>query len=431
MDGMEARQEYVDMPHVKKEERVKAMNYWRHSALLGDAERLTKGYVEYSCKKDEVLPIGKYMRAIASLGAEGTISGAYLIDSVKDCFKEVFRYGGGSAKFVVPESDNLLKMYQDFVYSTELVHFVYFSDDSIVNIRCADGHFMGNVDISACDGSNYDPVFDFLRETFDAGDDWDSMFRQLSSVCRVSSYDRGTKHKVYLKPDGQVMYSGSPLTTVVNNMANIGIFLSICNAITENTRKEDCAGIIREAACKVGYDVKVIVCDHIEEVQFLKCSPSVTGGALTVFMNLGVLLRSFGMCKGDLPGTGDWVERANAFNSGRVRGFIGAGLNPVTEAFVNRWGVLADIPDNVKQELMWKGESYGYTQAEGLARRYRVTEADVLELAEVCRWIDLEEIYSSWVIDRIMEIDYGYDPAQRLVSVSPAIDTSFTPFLAS
>lgn len=428
LDPVEARALYADAVHPKREERLRALQFWRDSGLMGDTTRLPKNYVVYKNKSNEIIALGKYLRAIASLGPEATLSGAYLIDSIKDCFKETFYWRGGSATFVVPTDNNLSVMFENFINSKDSVQFVYFSDDSIINVRCCDGNFMGNVDISACDGSNYDPVFDFLRESFDAGADWDSMFEQLRSVCKISSLDVGSKDKVYLLPNGQVMYSGSSLTTIVNNMANLAIFISFMNQYHTGLSVEGCQKIIRDGACKVGYDVKVIVCNHIEEIQFLKCSPSINDGKLTVFQNLGVLLRSFGMSKVDLPGSGPWAERAKLFNSGVIAGCKGQGGNPVTDALKDKWCLEAEVPKYIQEELVWKGKSFGYTPAEGLARRYGVTAASIVELAQVCRHLHLEELYCSDTIDKIMEVDYGYDPAARRISVSSSIDTSFVQY---
>jgi len=138
------------------------------------------------------------------------------------------------------------------------------------------------------------------------------------------------------------LFSGSVLTTLVNNVAN----LLIARSVYER-RCTTCAEIVA-AAADVGYVVTMDECDKFENMQFLKHSPFVNDdGVVLPFVNLGVLLRSLGQCNGDLPGTrnDDLRSRAQKFTSGYLNCFRYSGQSALFRALACKW--CADTDEGV------------------------------------------------------------------------------------
>jgi len=122
---------------------------------------------------------------------------------------------------------------------------------------------------------------------------------QLRLPIRV--YDLGQR-KAYVELENidndPTLYSGSTVTTSVNNFASLMIGHAISESNAETPEE------IIAAARSVGYIITLERCELIEDIQFLKHSPVLDDtGEWRPLLNIGVLLRLSGTCTGDLPGS--------------------------------------------------------------------------------------------------------------------------------
>lgn len=422
------RLEWVEAPHPKKKLRVRTHTELDLSAGHAQTTWLNeKKRIRYLGKSKEILPgadsqgdrtKGKYLRATADLAPAAAEQGGYMMATVKEAFAETFKYKGCSYKFVKkPEREILIDAFQDIQSNEDDITLRCFSDDAMLGINTPEGRFVANTDISACDGSNYDPVFLYLYDIMIAGGlhtpDVEGVFNQcLGNVCFESYRDYEFNRKirrVTLKPEYYTLYSGSTLTTSINNCANLGIFLAIVEFLPPYAERTlaDLPGQIAAAAHKVGYQLKCQVCSRIEDMQFLKISPTIVGGEMEVFLNLGVLLRNLGSCHGDLPGRGDIATRASVYSSDVVKSYVHAGDHVITDA-LKSWIVESTLNVDVAQKLTGAPKRQIPTSA--LSARYGMDEAEFDMLAVDIRDNIRGLALSSRLLDRIYELDYGYPP---------------------
>jgi hypothetical protein len=209
---------------------------------------------------------------------------------------------------------------------------VYFSDDSVLSIRIGTKVYIYNLDISGCDRSHTDALFEaLLAVTPENGQKaMQTCVKQLRLPVKIKSMSH-PKVKTVLQADKTILFSGSTLTTVSNNQASLQLAVSYSFVDFVPGRIEE---QITEAALAVGYVVTSFFCEKPEHVQFLKNSPCLDiAGVYRPLLNLGVCLRSAGRCKGDLPGRGDLQERARCFQSAFLQGCYPHASFPMMDAF--------------------------------------------------------------------------------------------------
>lgn len=421
----EWRLSWVHADHPKRELRIRTHIELYHDGRVTHPTWMSE--VKYVCKSGEVLPGGKYLRATGDLGCPATAKAAYMMDKIKGAFSKKYRTTNGSSfQFVKkPERDGLISTFQDILSMREDMSMKCFSDDGIIGINTPQGRYMANTDISACDGSNFDPPFLYLKNIMlEAGffaEDVRGVFEQCKAKCSIKSIrdtlDKLTrKRKIILKPKFYTLYSGSTLTTLINNCANFGIFAAVLDELPPFAERkiDEMSDLISRASFKVGYLVKCQRCYEPEDLQFLKISPTYVDGELDVFLNLGVMLRNLGVCKGDLPGRGEIKTRAELFYSDVVKSYVHAGDHIITDAL--RTKVLATKLD-VGQRNRWyqeatslkiEGPVRNRIPTSALAARYKVSEGELEYFADQIHDTSTGEIVVSKVLDAIFAADYGY-----------------------
>jgi len=173
-----------------------------------------------------------------------------------------------------------------------------------------------------------------------------------------------------------------------------------------NTVEECEAGVI-ECCAFLGYKVTLCRVERLEDFQFLKISPTLTSGGMSLFVNLGVVLRSLGTCDGDLPGSGDLLERGFQRNCDIVAGMVHCGNNPVMNALRRRF---PSGDASVVNTHYWLKEMRGfeeeYTSSESLSRRYKVSAGDIDNLCSFIENSNMGDLISCDVLRSIYKIDY-------------------------
>lgn len=310
----EARLHHAD-PHPKK---VLRMHAWKELVQNSVAGRLWLRSVKYKLKRIEIAKPGKYGRMIGDLGVAASLQGFMLTHALKTAQdSETFHFDGGYAKFIKsPDMAALTAAFNDLISPPGNFVFIFFSDDACYSYRDATGRVhMFNLDISSCDASHGPAIFNRLEQLVPDGTPRADM-RVLIDQCRlpIKITDVADRRRyVTLKPRSPRLYSGSTITTAINNVAN----LSIIMAIRLNPGLTPV-----QAAAKAGYIITVDECTIPEDLQFLKHSPVLRADATgyAPLLNLGVILRLSGTCKGDLPGRGDLEARAAAFQGALIHG---------------------------------------------------------------------------------------------------------------
>lgn len=428
---------WVFAKHPKRELRVKTNAI---TTQCGHANFDDDKPVDFKLKFGELLESGK-KRGIGDLGVFRTQKSACVIPAIKQSWSRKKVYGSVCTEFVMgPEKDKMRQVFKDLLEPGDEIHFKYHSDDSCVGATCKDGVVYFNGDIVKCDGSHRTPMLKLLEECFERAQGFDGIgneylanaFRELYKPLRFKY--KSKKKELQIQQiiiyflTGR-LYSGSALTTLINNFANLLIAFALAKRVP-NPRELSKAEMLEAyvlAGEDVGYELKVGVCECIEDLQFLKCSPSrivcgvdkyPEGYCYEPWMGLGVHVRGFGTFKGDLPGAGSVEERAAAFLSGVVEGRRLWGDHEFYDAFraaykidsrkemkMSRYKAVSALLDVDNSKLL--GESLGRISALSVCNRYKIT---LVEYERVCRIVNNSGpffVMRDPVFDIFYDKDYG------------------------
>jgi hypothetical protein len=399
--------------HPKKQLRIHA---WQemvtgHWEGIGLGSRLWLKNPLYKLKLDEIAKPGKVPRMIADLGVPASLQGAWLVERMKKVMAaHPVRYRGCVIEFCdKPEPTRLARVFRRLL-STKTRHYVYFSDDACLGVATPAGVVIYNLDIKSCDSSHTTAIFQALvRVTPPAlQHEMQVLVDQCALPIRVRDVDfPESKRRVILRPTGPRLLSGSTVTTFINNTANLLIAKSIIdqNAVT--------VGEITQAASRAGYLVTLEPCEIPQDIQFLKHSPVIdTTGRLRAMLNVGVMLRSIGTCKGDLPGRGPFEPRARRFTGAFLRGMYPRVQFPLLQML---W-LQASEPDTlstrrvqnefVDGRVVDEGECFSVSSVE-VYRRYRLSETEQAILDSEFGRAGFEEHYAGIAASKILSKDYG------------------------
>lgn len=315
--------EHHDDPHAKRALRVQG-----YESLLGSANLFCREWVKrvtYKLKRGEWAKMGKYARMIGDLGVEASLAGFRLTEYLKKAESEnVLSNQGVDMQFIKSPSQTVLRdAFEKLLSPPERGYFCYFSDDSCFSIRIDGRVYTFNLDISGCDASHTKHLFKALIDSvpINGAVDMADLVHQLECPIKITSV-ADSRNKISLSAEHAKLYSGSTITTRINNLANQMIAMALSEAdFSSCLDYEDVQRVVMCAAEEVGYIVTCDYCSDYTGIQFLKHSPVIdTEGRMQPMLNLGVLLRLSGMCNGDLPGRGDLRERARLFQRGLLRG---------------------------------------------------------------------------------------------------------------
>lgn len=399
-------------------------------------EHRTRGKVVlYKAKKDEVAKINKYQRAIGDLGVFASLEGAWITKAMKNATDGVpCRYKGGDMTFIQkPSGAKLDQIFADLEKPIGRYSFYLHSDDSVLAIHAGGEIYRFNIDIAGCDASHSQCLFDLLVKVA-VGHEGD--MSRLVDQCRlpfmVVSNDNPKNRVVFETSDNRArLYSGSTLTTLINNLANYLIGMAIADAAIP-VQKTGCAtpfgpisfgrlhtaSVLLRAITETGYVCTLETCEILEDVQFLKNSPiKCTDGVHRSMLNLGVPLRASGTCKGDLPGRGNLKIRGTDFQAGLLRGFFPA----ASCTFINNMKKAAgpsttDFSKEVAAYTAYKHistESHVFDDASVYAR-YRLTDTEIAQVEQFSTSIH-GEFSASPGLSKILEKDYGLSCINRVV----------------
>lgn len=416
----EARLHHAD-PHEKRALRMQGFSEVEEG-VFDISTGLGLRSINYKVKKGEYAKPGKKPRAIGDLGVVASLLGFRLTNFCKTAqASEVIEFGAWKAQFIKsPTRDQMQNAFQQLIEPEGQAYFAYFSDDSCLSVRHPGGVHRYNLDIKSCDCSHTDRLFQLLEEIVPEGLPRDDM-RRLTAQCGLPIDLRCLENpskKVRLQARCRVLYSGSTLTTFMNNVACLlilyALFLRGYTGQLVNGQSIE----LREAAASVGYQITGIEpLPEIEDLQFLKHSPILdeSTNQYAPVLNIGVLLRSLGRANGDCVGRGDLRTRARGFCSAVVQSAYPTTDFPLKSSLLTAFGATF-----TQRQLIEAKNSFGDHKvdpsltlptirplAASLARRYRLTEDDMEELSALSSQLDLGRFINLQSVHRILETDYG------------------------
>jgi len=175
---------------------------------------------------------------------------------------------------------------------------VYFSDDGFLVHKSSNGEMSYyETDIKSCDSSNGPAVFvhvHSLLTQFTSRENADKLIELCARTTTVVN-PSNKEEWVVIRPETFFEYSGSLLTTVLNNVASIWIFYSVFCGLLSNPLG-DKLDLIKSSAALVGWDVTVDQKSSLNQTTFLKRAFD----GRTSWRVYGPLFRSLGVIRGDL-----------------------------------------------------------------------------------------------------------------------------------
>lgn len=404
---------YADLPHPKRALRVQAALEILENNLFtvrGACQRMTYiSRVSTKLKKFEWGKPGKKPRLICDLSTVGSLLSGYCAELVKKWLGE-FHHEHNPIYYCKSSTQHGLRAAFELMKRTG---FVYFSDDSCY----AHDDFRANVDISSCDGSHTRYLFDFILSTIPNGFVKDAIAGSISQLQIDLTVKRASGKKWFtLKHNKRsaystTLYSGSTLTTLVNNYANLLIGTKLISFGAK------CVRDVVNTAALVGYNVTADVCEKYQQLQFLKHSPNAAGEP---WLNLGVIMRTCGVSRGHIPGRRLTLrEKSYQFMASITDGLCWAGDSHFYRCMAEKYtSVERSHPTSVFAHSTWRQAVNESTPTnvpivslDDVCARYGITESQYLELVQLFKEADFGDLIRCDASDIILEKDYGYKPA--------------------
>lgn len=247
--------------------------------------------------------LGKYKKAARLYGSAGPNALYNKIgpEIMKCGFKTIFRV---EEHYTVPfkfsiyfsasqeagESDDMYRRLQE-LEEGEVVC-IYFSDDGFICHRIDGVTHLYETDISGCDASQTLPIFvicyKWLAQLIGRSTAL-QLVRQCSYVAKIRNPSNPAEF-LNIQPETFFEYSGSVLTTVLNNIASILIFLHLA-ALLNATGGDAFSELISTAGKNAGYKLTVEEHQSWNAITFLKRAFN----GKRSWVVYGTLLRSLGM----------------------------------------------------------------------------------------------------------------------------------------
>lgn len=426
---LEECMKHYDDPHKKRDLRVNGFK-----ELIGTGEYYedlwfgkpgNQKYLIYKMKPAEYARLNKYPRAIGDFGVHASLQGFVFAALVKKAFVNVvtshhgmtYHFCGG------PSPAELTEVFERMFAPQQRGDFTCFSDDAVFAYNDDVRVRWNNLDISECDRSHSDSLF----ELFNWITDHHPTARELTNQClaefRVFNVVNGKidrRNYVQYKGKKHILFSGSTITTVINNLANFLNYLAIAECIhgRANVTSVDIIGACAEA----GYIVTLTECHQFEDLQFLKHSPTLDDeGIWRPVLNPGVFFRSAGRCSWDLPGRGPLKARAAAFFAAHLNGTYPYVRTPFLEALREKYPVTLSnkaVHDKLIRDDYRFQEAAARPSAthmwtfshENFFRRYRLDGLQLATLLADASHARFGWSYTSSVYDVVLQIDYSLDP---------------------
>jgi len=407
---------FVQIPHPKR------LLYTKYASDESTLDRIIENSLEFESKfKNEAGKVGKDGRLYATIN-EGTLVDTVASDLLKVSFKtpldfvQVFEkepwFMGSNFQplsYVVEFSDTQDSVSSDSLYNKlndlpeNSYHTSYFSDDGISVHRRDGGTVWLETDISSCDASNGFALFAAVKQLgalHGVGLPLDQLLVQCS---RATTVRNPCNREEFLKllPMSFFEYSGTRLTTVLNNFASLAIALGTFRELCE-TGGGRYSVALTNGALRYGWVLTVEQKKSSNAVTFLKRAFN----GRRSWLVYGCILRSFGIVNGTLTPQAFGLEK---------KVFEGFNYSQLTDTMIN---TVADSLVNEPPSLLTNAI---------LERCGRATLPEELSISdlqdryggEYCEWSELYTAVSDLrfgdvirlpILESIFSVDYGVSP---------------------
>jgi len=419
--------------HDKYKLRVKAIRelMFRREVINSLFMENSKGncHITGKVKIPEFAKFGKKSRLIGDFSCPGSLLAAFLVPIMKYAMSSSVEVSGATFKFQSStKMESLRESIREMDESTGSF-FLFFSDDIICKIVNSDGESWFNLDISSCDSSNGPSVFErlhwYFEESGQAHGLMDRAIRQCQQPLKLFGERKkglgGEDIKEYImaKSREPLEFSGTQLTTLLNNIASVSICLSIhYHSVVKASGRETLETVISKSAFAFGYKMTFQRCPIPEKLQFLKHSFSRRGDFLEPWFNLGPFFRSAGTCFMDLAfnrSKGETLEgAARARNWQNLTCMTTNGTNPLFEHLSNCPGFQNPKTNlyTIARSSVIKEKSFSHQNvdcsvtSEELRRRYDFSPDELEHFLSVS--YDIFQEISSPLISKVLYEDYAY-----------------------
>lgn len=396
-----------EKPHKKKKLRQQAWVDLNLSGIIGHKKWLRN--CNWKLKTDEYAKPGKYGRIIVDLTCPASLqTGEWAEHAKKVLSSKPLEYSGSAIHFCSsPRPDDVVEYFRQLERHNYRIFMVVFSDDAIISIRNGNKYELANLDISSCDSSHQPAMFELFFDVLDIPKDIrDALITQIMASIKIWSVDR--RHFIKMRPRQLYLQSGITITTILNTFAWFMMFIQMCD---DNTYS---LSTISKSCESVGYVVTVEFANVIQDIQFLKMSPCYDSECIMrSVLNLGVILRSSGVCKGDLPGRTSFTDKALKFQSALMNGF----LKPIDYSPFKFLQPHETVDTDIKIDYTRYSsslyftefnlsETYSYTRDE-IYKRYGLTDYEITELETYIQHVNVGEIIYCSGASKILFKDYG------------------------
>jgi hypothetical protein len=392
--------------------RVQKLRIAAWTKLTEEGKQFEEAWVrEMEAKlKYEKAKSGKYSRVYVNLGDPSSLQGFILMALVKKAQNdEPWEVNGGEIEFCkTPATKSLRRVFRNLINPKRRFFAAVFSDDSCISIRIKGKLHRFNLDISSCDSSHGDSMFQAFVLLFPLR--WRGEVLNLLAQTRKDMIFRSVdRHvSVRVKPTGYILPSGSVITTALNTfVVFMIIWFLTCGDVSDTQELANRANL-------VGYVLTVEKCEQIEDIQFLKHSPCLDDvGEWQPILNPGVLIRSSGTCVRDLPGRGDWKQRGMDFQGSLLKSLYPCTITPlltnmrracgskgtkVMEQFLERTEWAKHIEDD---------NTIIHVRSEDFFRRYNLTPMEIEQVVEEFGNMEVGYHCKSTGLSKILKKDYG------------------------
>jgi len=403
--------EFADLPHPKRALRRQGKLKLDESCAWR-THSLSK--VKTKLKTGEYAKPGKKARNIVDLGVEASLIAGRACEVLKD-FISRFEFENAIVNYHGHMSlESLTKTFQRLIKPPDSGFvFEYFSDDSCFAASCRDGTARFNVDFASCDSSHYGVVFDALETmTSNCGifsEQIAAALKQLSAD--VSVRDCYGKKIATVSLNESLLFSGSTLTTIINNLAQLMLAVKLTTIDWQSLTVEQASATLRDCARRVGYSVTIVdASENFCKLQFLKYSPDIAG---VPYINPGVFLRVLGWSKRDIPKIRgkrtSYTERANSFEASKIESFKYSGQTSLFRIMAEKYNICGTgyTPESYFRLEASNSRAYDICDS-SVMQRYGLTHLQLTVLKDLLRVSAIGSLIRCEASDIIFNVDYGY-----------------------
>lgn len=396
------------LPHPKMKLRADTYKECEQNGTLG--KDVWADSVEWKQKTDEIAKFLKYIRMIVDLGCAASLQGAVWTEWAKKLLaSQSLIVGNCRYRFVnEPAPQNIADVIFELWNSEYDIDMIAFSDDAAIVVKENNRRvYAGNLDFRSNDMCKGDSIYKLFHEVLQTPEDV-RIALDGQGMLPIRVKDCVDTNIVLLKPLSMYQQSGKTDTTVLNTFTWMVCFYIMTTRLKEmqtNTEKT-----IISCVEALGHSVTCEPCTRIQEIQFLKMSLAFDKNFMPrAMINLGVIIRASGVCRGDLPGRGDIATRAKDFQHTLMEGLLtGIGYKPLRKLQPDGNKVKIKMANYTgAYDLISKEKiNHDYTTAEFYAR-YNVTDAQIEEFEEMISQSRPGTTAYCELVDIVLNKDYG------------------------